>query len=109
MKLANLFDDADRGRQKLKPSKPQLKVSVKWKTLYAGDGITDVEAFRLVRQRRFDRFFNGNEYAIRNAEIAVKRKQHRSAIIFDLFSKLGKRKQYGAGKLESLKPSNKIQ
>jgi len=41
-------------------------------TLYVGDSITDVEAFQLVRgQGGLTLSFNGNEYAVRNAEIAV--------------------------------------
>ena len=60
--------------------------------MYVGDSITDVEAFRLVRGNGgLTVSFNGNEYAIRNAEIAVLSENSTvTAIIFDLFFRLGK-------------------
>ena len=60
--------------------------------LYVGDSITDVEAFRLVRENGgLTVAFNGNEYAIRSAEIAVLSENSTvTAVIFDLFSRLGK-------------------
>lgn len=40
--------------------------------MYVGDSITDVQALRLVRQARgLTVSFNGNSYAVRNAEVAV--------------------------------------
>ena len=40
--------------------------------MYVGDSITDVEAFQLVRDNGgLTVSFNGNNYAVRNAEIAV--------------------------------------
>jgi energy-converting hydrogenase A subunit R len=60
--------------------------------IYVGDSITDVEAFRLVRENGgLTVSFNGNQYAIRNAEIAVLSENSIvTAIIADVFSKFGK-------------------
>jgi len=58
--------------------------------MYVGDSITDVEAFKLVREAGgLTVSFNGNEYAVRNAEVAVQSENNVvTAIIADLFSKL---------------------
>ena len=62
------------GARKLKPSKmlrkkPACQLS---DVMYVGDSITDVEAFKLVRENGgLTVSFNGNEYAVRNAEVAV--------------------------------------
>ncbi|KYH41965.1 MAG: hypothetical protein AYL32_002020 [Candidatus Bathyarchaeota archaeon B26-2] len=60
--------------------------------IYIGDSITDVEPFRLVRERGgLTVSFNGNAYAIREAEIAVL--SHHTvvtSILADAFDKLGK-------------------
>jgi energy-converting hydrogenase A subunit R len=60
--------------------------------MYVGDSITDVEAFRLVRDHGgLTVSFNGNHYAVKNAEIAVLSENSMvTAIIADLFCKLGK-------------------
>jgi len=60
--------------------------------MYVGDSITDVEAFRLVRDNGgLTVSFNGNHYAVKNAEIAVLSENSIvTAIIADLFCKLGK-------------------
>ncbi|MGC8895363.1 MAG: HAD hydrolase family protein [Candidatus Bathyarchaeia archaeon] len=60
--------------------------------MYVGDSITDVEAFRLVKQNGgLAVSFNGNEYAVRNAEIAILSENSiATAIIAELFSKFGK-------------------
>jgi energy-converting hydrogenase A subunit R len=60
--------------------------------MYVGDSITDVEAFKLVRDNGgLTVSFNGNQYAIKNAEIAVLSKNSiATAIVADLFCKLGK-------------------
>jgi energy-converting hydrogenase A subunit R len=60
--------------------------------LYVGDSITDVEAFKLVRENGgLTVSFNGNEYAVRNAEIAVLSENNLvTAVIADLFGKLEK-------------------
>ena len=60
--------------------------------MYVGDSITDVEAFRLVRENGgLTVSFNGNQYAIKNAEIAVLSENSiLTAVIADVFSKFGK-------------------
>ena len=60
--------------------------------MYVGDSITDVEAFRLVRENGgLTISFNGNQYAIKNAEIAVLSENSIvTAVIADVFSKFGK-------------------
>jgi energy-converting hydrogenase A subunit R len=62
--------------------------------MYVGDSITDVEAFRLVKENDgLAVSFNGNEYAIRNAEIAILSENSiATTIIAELFSKFGKQK-----------------
>ena len=60
--------------------------------MYVGDSITDVEAFRLVRENGgLAVSFNGNQYAIKNAEIAVLSENSIvTAIIADVFCRFGK-------------------
>ena len=60
--------------------------------MYVGDSITDVEAFRLVRENGgLTVSFNGNQYAIKNAEIAILSENSIvTAVIADVFSKFGK-------------------
>ena len=62
--------------------------------LYVGDSITDVEAFKLVRENSgLTVSFNGNEYALRNAEVAVMSENNTvTAVIAELFCKLEKQK-----------------
>jgi energy-converting hydrogenase A subunit R len=64
------------------------------KVMYVGDSITDVEAFRLVRQGGgLTLAFNGNSFAVREAEVAVLSENAlTTAVIVDIFSKLGKDK-----------------
>jgi len=60
--------------------------------MYVGDSITDVEAFKFVRENGgLAVSFNGNQYAVKNAEIAVL-SEHSivTAIIADVFSRFGK-------------------
>jgi len=61
--------------------------------IYFGDSITDVDPFRLVRKGGgLAVSFNGNQYAVREAEIAVM--SHNTVIISilaDLFRKIGKK------------------
>jgi energy-converting hydrogenase A subunit R len=60
--------------------------------MYVGDSITDEEAFRLVRENDgLAVSFNGNHYAVKNAEVAVL-SEHSivTAIIADVFSRFGK-------------------
>ena len=60
--------------------------------MYVGDSITDVEAFRLVRDAGgFTVSFNGNGYAVRNAEVAVMSESNIVlALLADLFCRLGR-------------------
>jgi len=60
--------------------------------MYVGDSITDVEALRLVKESHgLAVSFNGNQYAIKNAEIAVL-SEHSivTTVIVDAFSRFGK-------------------
>ena len=69
----------------------KLKVSLA-DAMYVGDSITDKEAFRLVRENRgLAVSFNGNQYAVDSAEIAVLSESGIStAIIADIFCRFGK-------------------
>jgi energy-converting hydrogenase A subunit R len=60
--------------------------------MYVGDSITDVEAFQLVRQSGgLAVSFNGNNYAVKNAEIAVLSENSIiTAMIADVFCEHGK-------------------
>lgn len=68
----------------------QLGSSLK-DVIYVGDSITDVECFRLVRKKGGTTVsFNGNAYAVRDAEIAVLSKDAIAlAVIADVFNKFG--------------------
>ncbi|MCW3994032.1 MAG: haloacid dehalogenase-like hydrolase [Candidatus Bathyarchaeota archaeon] len=61
--------------------------------MYVGDSITDVEAFRLVKENDgLAVSFNGNQYAIKNAEIAILSENSVvTAVIADAFCRFGKR------------------
>jgi len=60
--------------------------------MYVGDSITDVEAFQFVRENGgLTVSFNGNDYAVRNAEIAVLSENNLvTAVIADVFCRQGK-------------------
>lgn len=60
--------------------------------MYVGDSITDVEAFKLVRENGgLTVSFNGNQYAVKNAEVAVLSENSTvTAVIADLFCNVGK-------------------
>jgi len=60
--------------------------------MYVGDSITDVSAFQLVRKEGgLTISFNGNEYAVREAEITVLSENAVvTAILADTFNKFGK-------------------
>ena len=60
--------------------------------LYVGDSITDVEAFKMVRDNGgLTLSFNGNSYAVKNAEVAVLSESNLvTAVIAELFCKFGK-------------------
>jgi energy-converting hydrogenase A subunit R len=60
--------------------------------MYVGDSITDVEAFKLVKDNGgLTVSFNGNQYAVKNAEVTVLSENSiATAIAADLFCKLGR-------------------
>jgi len=60
--------------------------------LYVGDSITDADAFSLVRKGNgLAASFNGNEFAVKNAEIAVLSENSIvTAVISDVFIRFGK-------------------
>jgi energy-converting hydrogenase A subunit R len=62
--------------------------------MYVGDSITDVEAFKLVRANGgLTVSFNGNSYAVKNAEVAVLSESNLvTAAIADLFCRFGEEK-----------------
>lgn len=61
--------------------------------MYVGDSITDVSPFRLVRENGgLTVSFNGNQYAIREAEIAVLSDNTTvTSVLADIFNKFGKK------------------
>jgi len=61
--------------------------------MYIGDSITDVEAFKLVKENcGLTVSFNGNQYALKHAEIAILSENSIvTAIIADVFCRFGKR------------------
>ena len=62
--------------------------------MYVGDSITDEEAFKLVHANGgLTVSFNGNGYAVKNAEVAVLAESNLvTAVIADLFCRFGKEK-----------------
>jgi energy-converting hydrogenase A subunit R len=60
--------------------------------MYVGDSITDIEAFSLVRAGGgLTVSFNGNSYAVKNAEVAVLSESNIvTAVIADIFCRFGK-------------------
>lgn len=60
--------------------------------MYIGDSITDIQSFRLVRENGgLTISFNGNSYAIREAEIAVLSDNTLvTSVLADVFNRLGK-------------------
>ncbi|MGB8780211.1 MAG: hypothetical protein WCD81_06130 [Candidatus Bathyarchaeia archaeon] len=63
-------------------------------TMYVGDSITDEKAFKLVKENGgLTISFNGNQYAVRNAEIALLSADSlTTALIADIFIRFGKTK-----------------
>ncbi|MEM3730163.1 MAG: HAD hydrolase family protein [Candidatus Bathyarchaeia archaeon] len=61
--------------------------------MYVGDSITDVDAFQLVRENGgLTVSFNGNRYAIENAEIAILAENSLvTAVLAEVFCKFGKK------------------
>ena len=76
--------------------------------LYVGDSITDVEAFKLVGENGgLTVSFNGNQYAVKNAEVAVLSENNTvTAVIAELWCKLGKRETLEALKNWTYVPLN---
>ena len=60
--------------------------------MYVGDSITDVQAFQLVRENGgFTVSFNGNNYAVKNAEVSVMSENNFViAVVADVFLRHGK-------------------
>ncbi len=60
--------------------------------MYVGDSITDVQAFKLVRENGgLTVAFNGNGYAVKNAEVSVMSENNIvTALIADIFLNLGR-------------------
>ena len=96
MRLGRVFSDVTTvgGSQKaaaIEDAVSKLHVPLE-DVMYVGDSITDVEAFQLVRANGgLTVSFNGNNYAVRNAEIAVLSENSVvTAIIADVFCRQGK-------------------
>ena len=96
MKLGRVFSEVTTvgGSQKAAAIEDAVsKLSVPLEdVMYVGDSITDVEAFKLVRANGgLTVSFNGNSYAVRNAEIAVlSANSIVTAVIADVFCRQGK-------------------
>ena len=75
----------------IKDAATKLNVPVE-DVMYVGDSITDVEAFQFVREKGgLTVSFNGNDYAVRNAEVAVMSENSVvTAVIADVFCRQGK-------------------
>lgn len=73
--------------------------------MYVGDSITDVEALRLVRENGgLAVSFNGNSYAVRNADVAVLSESNLvTAALADMFCRLGREETLKAVKFWSQK------
>jgi len=97
MRIGNIFSEVKTvgGEQKAEAIHDATKKTHKplEDVMYVGDSITDVEAFKLVGDNGgLTVSFNGNQYAVKNADLAVLSENSiTTAIIADLFCKLGKR------------------
>jgi len=98
MKISRIFSEVTPvgGEQKAAAirdiiKKLQLPLS---SVMYVGDSITDLQAFQLVRcGGGLTVSFNGNSYAVRNAEVAVQAENNLvTAVLADVFSNYGKAK-----------------
>lgn len=69
----------------------KLKIPLS-QTMYVGDSITDEQAFKLVKENHgLTLSFNGNQYAVKNADIAaLSETSLTTAIIADVFCRFGK-------------------
>jgi energy-converting hydrogenase A subunit R len=97
MRIGSIFSEVKTvgGEQKaeaIQDAVKKLRAPLK-DVMYVGDSITDVEAFKLVKDNGgLTVSFNGNQYAVKNAEVAVLSENNiTTAIVADLFCKLGKR------------------
>ncbi|MEM2318973.1 MAG: HAD hydrolase family protein [Candidatus Bathyarchaeia archaeon] len=97
MEIGKIFEEVNPvgGREKAEAVRriaEKLGVSLS-EVVYVGDSITDTEAFKTVRNGGgLTISFNGNEYAIREAEIAVmSEKALVTALLTAVFCKYGKR------------------
>lgn len=96
MSLGRIFSDVTTigGSQKAEAAKDAVEGlgAQLSDVMYVGDSITDVEAFKLVRNNGgLTVSFNGNQYAVKNAEVAVLSENSTvTAIITDLFCRYGK-------------------
>jgi energy-converting hydrogenase A subunit R len=96
MKLGRVFSEVTTvgGSQKaaaIEDAVAKLSVSLE-DVMYVGDSITDVEAFKLVRDNGgLTVSFNGNNYAVENAEIAIlSTNSIVTAVVADVFCRQGK-------------------
>jgi len=98
MSVYNFFSDVITigGKQKAKAVCDIVKqLEAPFNTvIYVGDSITDAEALNLVKKHGgLAISFNGNSYAVKNADIAVLSENNLvTAIIADIFYRLGKEK-----------------
>ena len=96
MKLGRVFSEVTTvgGSQKAAAIEDAvIKLSVPLEdVMYVGDSITDVEAFKLVRDNGgLTVSFNGNNYAVENAEIAIlSTNSIVTAVVADVFCRQGK-------------------
>ena len=96
MKVGRIFSEVNPvgGGKKAETVKDAVrKISVSLAdVMYVGDSITDIEALRLVRKNKgLAVSFNGNQYAVKNAEIAILSEYSIvTAIIADVFCRFGK-------------------
>jgi energy-converting hydrogenase A subunit R len=96
MSIGKIFSEVTTvgGRQKaaaIEDAVAKLDASVE-DVMYVGDSITDVEAFKLVRENGgLTVSFNGNNYSVRSAEVSVLSENNAvTAVIADVFCKQGK-------------------
>jgi energy-converting hydrogenase A subunit R len=96
MSIGKIFDEVttiggDQKAEAIADAVSKLRVRLS-DVMYVGDSITDVEAFQLVRENGgLTVSFNGNDYAVRNAEVAVLSENNVvTAVIADVFCRKGK-------------------
>jgi len=96
MKIGRVFSEVDPmgGREKaaaVRDIGKKLGIPLS-EAMYVGDSITDGEAFKLIKDEGgLAVSFNGNQYAVKNAEIALLSENSTvTAVIADVFCRLGK-------------------